>query len=124
MLYKKFEIELLNDNSCSIKKFKGKESSVVVPQEVEISGKAYTVTAIGKAAFAEKDALEEVRLPETITSIGESAFEECRNLQKSICQRASPTLARMLYAAPILTWAVSFTTKTPKCMVGSAMRSF
>ncbi len=81
MLYKKFEIELLNDNSCSIKKFKGKESSVVVPQEVEISGKVYTVTAIGNAAFAQKDALEEIRLPETITSIGDRAFEECRNLQ-------------------------------------------
>lgn len=82
MLYKEFEIELLDDNSCSIKKYKGKGSSVVVPQEVEVSGRKYTVTDIGKSAFANKDSIGEVRLPETITSIGSNAFKDCRSLRE------------------------------------------
>lgn len=84
---KEFVIEILDpkQKSCIIKKYKGKSATVVVPQEVEIEGSIYTVTAIGDKAFSESNKtcrIKEVHLPETITSIGKKAFEECREMEK------------------------------------------
>ncbi len=84
---KSFVIEILDpkQKSCIIKKYKGKTDTVVVPQEVEIDGSLYTVTAIGDEVFSESNKtcrIKEVQLPETITSIGDRAFEECRVMEK------------------------------------------
>ncbi len=53
---------------------------VVVPEEVEYSGRKLKVIAVGKSAFYQSYQLSSVHLPNSITSIGEYAFYYCKNV--------------------------------------------
>ncbi len=50
---------------------------IVIPDKVTYNDKEYTVTEIGRLAFAYCVSLEEVALPNTIEVIGRSAFSGC-----------------------------------------------
>lgn len=53
---------------------------VIIPETVNYGGLEYTVTGIGKAAFAYCDELMSVTIPHTVTSIGDYAFMYCEGL--------------------------------------------
>lgn len=53
---------------------------VTIPETVNYGGLEYTVTGIGKAAFAYCDELTSVAIPNTVTSIGDYAFMYCEGL--------------------------------------------
>lgn len=53
---------------------------VTIPETVNYGGAEYTVTGIGKAAFAYCDELTSVAIPNTVTSIGDYAFMYCEGL--------------------------------------------
>ncbi|MBO7230378.1 MAG: leucine-rich repeat domain-containing protein [Bacteroidaceae bacterium] len=55
-------------------------TSVVIPATVEYYKKVYKVTTIGKKAFFECKALENIVIPNSVTSIGEEAFRGCSGL--------------------------------------------
>ena len=55
--------------------------NIVVPEEVLIDGKSYSVTSIGDMAFYDCENLENVTLPDSITRIGNNAFAHCNNLR-------------------------------------------
>ncbi len=52
---------------------KGKRT-LIIPEKVTVNGKEYTVTGIGRAAFADYKNFDYVSIPNTVTSIGEYAF--------------------------------------------------
>ena len=54
--------------------------AVTIPASVTFSGKTYSVTSIGNAAFYDCSGLTSVVIPNSVTSIGNSAFRECRGL--------------------------------------------
>lgn len=54
---------------------------IEIPEKVKYNDVEFTVTTIGTEAFRYGN-MEEVRLPQTITSIGKRAFSICRNLKK------------------------------------------
>ncbi len=62
----------------------GTSSNVIIPKEVSYKGRKYAVTAIGRRAFAECDAISSIILPNTITTIGDGAFDGCLNLTSII----------------------------------------
>jgi len=81
--YNKFETEgdweyRIQENTCWISRYNGKESNVVVPA----SYKGKTITAIGDYAFSNNSVINSIKLPETITRFGKQAFMSCRNLAK------------------------------------------
>lgn len=55
--------------------------AVTVPSTVDYEGNTYTVTALETRAFAYRQYLSFVTLPETITSIGEKSFLKCWALE-------------------------------------------
>ena len=55
---------------------------VTIPGTVTINNVAYTVTAIGSAAFKNVTAMESLLISENIETIGTSAFQGCTNLKK------------------------------------------
>jgi hypothetical protein len=61
------------DGTLYIKKYKGKESYVVIPERI---GRKY-VTKIGNCAFEDCTNLESITIPDSVTSIGKYAFAFC-----------------------------------------------
>ena len=57
---------------------------IVIPQSVEYGDVAYSVTSIGKYAFADCSSLTSIEIPNSVTSIGEYAFEDCESLTSVI----------------------------------------
>ena len=58
----------------------GKLTSVTILDQIDIDGKTYTVTKMGRHAFSNCSCLISVTIPVSITSIGEGAFLGCSNL--------------------------------------------
>lgn len=73
-----YEYKITSGGTVEITKYTGETAKLVVP--VEIDGK--TVTAIGAGAFIWHDELEELILPDGITSIESEAFSNCIGLTK------------------------------------------
>lgn len=55
-------------------------SEIIIPSEVEIDGKKYTVTSIGVYAFSGCEDIRKIEIPSTITEIGQAAFMRCKGL--------------------------------------------
>lgn len=54
---------------------------VVIPAEVEYSGKTYTVVEIADEAFMEYSLMKSITIPSTVTKIGNNAFMNCNQLK-------------------------------------------
>ena len=72
-------------NSTDVAIIAGSEKytgDIVIPSQVTISGKTYTVTSIADDAFKGCTGLTSITIPSSITSIGSSSFDSCTNLNK------------------------------------------
>ncbi len=58
----------------------GYSGDIVIPEIVGYDGVAYSVTAIGYAAFSSCGRLKSVTIPNSVTTIGEKAFSSCTGL--------------------------------------------
>ena len=56
---------------------------IIIPSEIEYTGKHYSVTSIGNGAFS-GCRLSSVDIPNSVTTIGSDAFLECKGLQTVI----------------------------------------
>lgn len=76
-----------NDNfTAQLSTYEGTDAKVVIPEEVH----GYKVTSIAPRVFYENSAIEQVEIPDTVTSIGLYAFAFCSNL-KSVSLGSSVT---------------------------------
>ena len=71
-----YRYEILKDGSAKILEFRGKDTDVVVPAELE----GYPVTEIGDKAFYQKRSLNSINLPDGVKKIGNRAFNGCDSL--------------------------------------------
>ena len=69
---------VLEDGTIEIKQYLGQDEEVEIPTELD----GYVVTSIGVDAFAAKNNIISIELPEGITSVNELAFEGCDNLER------------------------------------------
>ena len=67
-----------------IKKSRGYEGDIVIPEAVGFNERTYRVTSIGKEAFAFCDPLTSITIPDSVKRIGWKAFLDCVPL-KEIC---------------------------------------
>lgn len=70
---------------------------VVIPAEVEINGKKYTITELGDSALAQS-AVKSVYVPYTVTKIGNFAFSGCPNLETVSIPTTVTKIANGLFA--------------------------
>lgn len=73
-----YKVSFSDENACIITEYSGFDSNVVIPATI----RNRTVTAIGARAFAGRNTIESVTVPETVTTIYGGAFENCRNLKE------------------------------------------
>lgn len=71
--------------SCRDEEKASYTGSVDIPQEIEVEGVSYRVTAIRSSAFEGCTGLVELTLPGSITSIGSLAFKGCTGLKDIFC---------------------------------------
>lgn len=74
--YDNFDINIY-DTYAVIIKYKGEDSEVVIPEEIN----KIPITEIGDNAFKENKNIEKLIIPSSITSIGKSAFYGCTSLK-------------------------------------------
>ena len=73
-----FEYMMLDDGTIEITKYNGSEAVVEVPAQINEK----RVTSIGEGAFNNKERIEEVHLPASVTNIGNYVFATCQDLNK------------------------------------------
>ena len=66
--------------NSSSPRYSSLSGAINIPESVTYSGKTYSVTSIGVAAFSNCTHLTSVTIPNSVTSIGDYAFDECRGL--------------------------------------------
>ena len=76
--YEDFEYSITEEtNEVTITKYTGTDTVVSIPDTIN----GNPVTSIGTGAFAGRDNLENITIPNNVTSIGNAAFRECSKLQ-------------------------------------------
>ena len=67
---------IISEADCTVEVTKGEyhASEYVIPEYIDVEGKNYTVTEIGKQAFLRERTVRRVQFPTTLKRIGESAF--------------------------------------------------
>lgn len=68
------------------------KAELVIPSNVMINGKTYTVTTINENAFKGCSTLKQVTIPGCINEIGDEAFSDCEQLEKVVFEKGSDTL--------------------------------
>ncbi len=76
-----YRIQSIKKKKVCVVQGKKKRKNIVIPNTVKIQGKVYTVTAIGKRAFAHQGKLKTVAIGKNITQIGRKAFLGDRKLK-------------------------------------------
>ena len=73
------EYGLQSDGTAEVrsKDYSKYSGDIIIPSEIEYSGKHYSVTSIGKSAFEGCVGLISVSIPNSVISIGERAFYDC-----------------------------------------------
>ena len=75
-----WDISLKSDDTIEIKKYKGSEAEVVIPDELKYNDCFYKVEKIGWAAFRDNVSLQKLTISENIKEIDSQAFSGCTNL--------------------------------------------
>lgn len=69
-----------NGEYCILKSYKGDGTDVEIPSEYD----SKPIKEIGVSAFAGKNYVENITIPESVEKIGAEAFAECKSLQKLV----------------------------------------
>lgn len=71
--------------------------SVVIPKSIIHNGETYTVTTIGKSAFAYCYSVTSITIPESVTTIEERAFYDCRGLTSITIPESVTSIGMMAF---------------------------
>ena len=81
--------------TCAIRKYKGKDTDVVVPEKLD----GYVVTRIGNQAFKNKKNIKSVKLSRYITIIGEKSFSGCSGLESISMPQKVHTIKKSAFSS-------------------------
>lgn len=68
-------------NTATIIKYIGNGGAVIIPDEITIGGKLYTVTKIAEEAFADMLSVTSIKVGANVSYIASDAFRGCKNLE-------------------------------------------
>lgn len=67
-----------------VSSYNGNGSSIIIPDNITIDNKSYTVTTIGDGAFRGCSSLESITIPDNVTTLGSCVLAECTKLNKVV----------------------------------------
>ena len=76
-----FVYAITSSNTVSVVKCLENRNAYTIPDEVDINGKVYSVTSIGKELFQSNTDLTDIHFPAGLEDIGANAFYYCRGLE-------------------------------------------
>jgi len=80
--------------SAKVARYIGNDKNVVIPSTIEVNGKIYNVTGVGKHAFIKCSSLTSITIPESVTSIGQGAFSGCSSLKSITIPRSVTSIGQ------------------------------
>ena len=84
--------------TCKVDKNSGVSGSVIIPSVAIDNDVEYTVTEIGRFAFADCSGLTSVEIPNSVTKIGNYAFRDCTSLKEVILSPSVETIGESAFA--------------------------
>ena len=92
---------ITGSNTASVtyrdKNYNSYSGTVNIPTTVTHEGVTYTVTAIGRMAFRQCDALTSVSIPITVTEVGYASFYQCESLTSVNIPNSVTTLGNLCF---------------------------
>ncbi len=100
-------IYIVQNNEATVARYAGDSSTIVIPDKVQINGKEYDVTTIGRKAFADSVSLIKIDIPNSVTKIESYAFSNCKSLtnvslSNSITEIAESTFSKCVSLTDIV----------------------
>ncbi len=83
---------VIKDGEAILTRYFGNETTIEIPNTIQINGTTYVVTSIGYKAFYNCDSLEKIVIPNSVTSIGSSAFSLCSSLKSIVIPNSVTTI--------------------------------
>ena len=77
----------IRDKYAGLSGYRGRDTEIIIPPEIEYLGEKYPVTRISKKAFLSNRYIHSVTVPESIEVISDWAFAGCRNLESVFIHR-------------------------------------
>lgn len=90
-----FTFTILNDTYCSLTRYTGTDTEIVLPTE---DAQGHIVQTIGQNAFKDNTNLKSVVISNTVETIESSAFESCLGLMRVILPEGLKTIERYAFA--------------------------
>ena len=75
-------IYVIQNDEAIVTRYVGNDTSVTIPNTIELNEKAYKVTTIGERAFSGYPLLTNIIIPNSVTMIRENALSDCTSLDK------------------------------------------
>lgn len=76
LTFGEYEYSVLSDSSVEITNYIGTRKNIIIPDKIDNK----TVTSIASYAFSNKNFIESIIFPDSITKLGKNIFADCKNL--------------------------------------------
>ena len=97
-------IYVIQNDEAIVTRYVGNDTSVTIPNTIELNGKTYKVTTIGNSAFISCTSLTSISIPSSVATIKGYAFRDCTSLKSITIPDSVTTIEKWaFYACAFLT---------------------
>ncbi len=85
---------VIQDGKAILTRYVGNETTIEIPNTIQINGTTYNVTSIVACAFYDCSSLQSIAIPTSVTSIGYDAFYDCSSLESIVIPNSVKSIGK------------------------------